>query len=387
MTRLRIAVLMGGPSPERDVSMSTGGEIVAALDPRQYDVLPVEITKEGHWLPRPDLLKLTDGNAVTRDPPRSRRALGVERGSAARTDMALSGPGSRIPDPVGSGPLAMDQAVARDHVDVAFIAMHGPYGEDGTVQGLLELLGVPYTGSSVLASALAMDKLRSRQLFEWHRIPVPGYLSVTASVWRDRGHVHRQVAQALGYPCVVKPNAAGSSIGVSLVREPTALDPSVEAAFAYGPIVLIEEYVSGTEITCGILDDPTTGDSVALPLIEVVPHAEFYNYQAKYAAGGSEHIIPARVSAQVAQAAGALALRAHQALGCEGMSRVDMIARGNDLVVLEVNTIPGMTATSLLPDAAKATGIEFPQLLDRIIRSALRRSDERKPGNLKSADH
>ncbi len=347
MTRLRIAVLMGGPSPERDVSMSTGGEIVAALDPRQYDVLPVEITKEGYWLPRPDLLKLTDGNAVTRDPPRSRRALGVERGSAARTDMALSGPGSR----------------------------------------LLELLGVPYTGSSVLASALAMDKLRSRQLFEWHRIPVPGYLSVTASVWRDRGHVHRQVAQALGYPCVVKPNAAGSSIGVSLVREPTALDPSVEAAFAYGPIVLIEEYVSGTEITCGILDDPTTGDSVALPLIEVVPHAEFYNYQAKYAAGGSEHIIPARVSAQVAQAAGALALRAHQALGCEGMSRVDMIARGNDLVVLEVNTIPGMTATSLLPDAAKATGIEFPQLLDRIIRSALRRSDERKPGNLKSADH
>src|SRR2546428_3662563 len=221
--------------------------------------------------------------------------------------------------------------MTRDHLDVAFIAMHGPYGEDGTVQGLLELLGVPYTGSSVLASALAMDKLRSRQLFEWHRILVPGYLSVTASVWRDRGHVHRQVAQALGYPCVVKPNAAGSSIGVSLVREATALDPSVEAAFVYGPIVLIEEYVSGTEITCGILDDPTTGDSVALPLIEVVPHAEFYNYQAKYAAGGSEHIIPARVSAQVAQAAGALALRGSAAVGCGGVVREDVVARGDGI--------------------------------------------------------
>ena len=378
MTRLRIAVLMGGPSPERDVSMSTGREIVAALDPLRYDVLPVEITKEGHWLPRPDLLKLTAGTGDQGPGTRPKLSAANPVPRTSNPVPRTSDPGSRIPDPVGSGPLAIDQAVARDQVDVVFIAMHGPYGEDGTVQGLLELLGVPYTGSGVLASALAMDKLRSRQLFEWHRIPVPGYLSVTASVWRDRGHVHRQVAQALGYPCVVKPNAAGSSIGVSLVREPTVLDPSVEAAFAYGPVVLIEEYVSGTEITCGIIDDPTTGDSVALPLIEVVPHAEFYNYQAKYAAGGSEHIIPARVSARVAQEAGALALRVHQALGCEGMSRVDMIARGDDIVVLEVNTIPGMTATSLLPDAAKATGIEFPELLDRIIRSALRRGEERK---------
>src|SRR2546428_1138021 len=240
MTRLRVAVLMGGPSPERDVSMSTGREIVAALDPLQYDVLPVEITKEGHWLPRPDLLKLTAGTGDQGPGTRPKLSAANPVPRTSNPVPRTSDPGSRIPDPVGSGPLAIDQAVARDQVDVVFIAMHGPYGEDGTVQGLLELLGVPYTGSGVLASALAMDKLRSRQLFEWHRIPVPGYLSVTASVWRDRGHVHRQVAQALGYPCVVKPNAAGSSIGVSLVREPTALDPSVEAAFAYGPVVLID---------------------------------------------------------------------------------------------------------------------------------------------------
>ena len=364
MTRLRIAVLMGGPSPERDVSMATGQEIVAALDPRQYDILPVEITKEGHWLPRPDLKPLTDGS---RAPGTGHRPLEMY-GARSPKSVSLIHSGARFPEPVG---------FERDHVDVAFIAMHGPYGEDGTVQGLLELLGIPYTGSNVLASALAMDKLRSRQLFEWHRIPVPGYLSVTAAVWRDRDRVHRQVAQELGYPCVVKPNAAGSSIGVSLVREPALLDPAVEAAFAYGSMVLIEEYVSGTEITSGIIDDPITGDPIALPLIEVVPNAEFYNYQAKYATGGSEHIVPARVSAQVAQQAAALAVRAHQALGCEGMSRVDMITRGDDIVVLEVNTIPGMTATSLLPDAAKAAGVGFPELLDRIVRSALRRSRQR----------
>jgi len=264
--------------------------------------------------------------------------------------------------------------VAREHVDVAFIAMHGPYGEDGAMQGLLELLGIPYTGSGVLASALAMDKLRSRQIFEWHGIPVPAYLGVTAAGWRDHGRVRAQVAADLGYPCVVKPNAVGSSIGVSLVREEAALEAAMATAFAYGPLALVEEYVRGTEITCGILDDPATGAPAALPLIEVVPHADFYDYAAKYAAGGSEHIIPARVSAEVAARAQALAVRAYQALGCEGMGRVDMIAQGGDIVVLEVNTIPGMTATSLLPEAAKAAGLSFADLLDRIVRNALRRA-------------
>lgn len=360
-----MAVLMGGPSPERDVSLATGSQIVTALDPQRYDVLPVEITTEGRWLPRPDLRPLPDGHRASGTGPRSHRTLEArspEPGSSPE-------PGARSPALV-----SFDQAVAHDEVDVAFIAMHGPFGEDGTVQGLLELLGVAYTGSGVLASALGMDKLRSRQLFEWHRIPVPAYLSVRTDREGDRTHLHQQVAQHLGFPCVVKPNAGGSSIGVSLVHDGAGLDPAIEAASAYGPVVLIEEYVRGTEITCGLVDDPDTGEPVTLPLIEIVPHAEFYDYRAKYGAGGSDHIIPARVTPEVAARAQALALRAHQALGCEGMSRVDMIARGKDLVVLEVNTIPGMTPTSLLPDAAKAAGIEFPELLERIVRSALRRS-------------
>lgn len=347
--RLRIAVLMGGPSPERAVSMTTGLQIISSLNPQKYSVLPVEITKEGKWLPRPELLQLPG------------TAAAGEHGS-------LPNPGPRTPDPV-----SIEEVVEREQVDVAFIAMHGPYGEDGTMQGLLELLGIPYTGSRVLASALAMDKLRSRQIFEWHGIPVPAYRSVTVDTWRDRGHVHQQVSRDLGYPCVVKPNAVGSSIGVSIVREPTGLDPAVDKAFTYGPLVLIEEYVSGIELACGIVDDPATGEPVPLPLIEIVPHADFYDYDAKYAAGGSEHIIPARVSEEIGTRAQSLAVRAYKALGCEGFSRVDIIARSTDIVVLEVNTIPGMTPTSLLPDAAKAAGISFPELLDRLIENVIKR--------------
>lgn len=363
MKPVRVAVFMGGPSPERDVSIATGSQIVSALDPTRYSVLPVEITRDGKWLPRPELLELPSGGAATPPVP-----------SGGPGPITLTGPISGVVPAAGHGPMTHERFIEDARVDVAFIAMHGPYGEDGTMQGLLELLGIPYTGSGVLASALAMDKLRSRQIFEWHRIPVPGTVSVTRDVRHDRGHVHCEVAEHLGYPCVVKPNAVGSSIGVSLVRDAASLDPAIEAALAYGRVVLIEEYIAGTELTCGILDDPESGRPYPLPLIEVVPHADFYNYDAKYADGGSDHLIPARVSAEVTARAQALALRAYEAIGCAGMGRVDMIARESDIVVLEVNTIPGMTATSLLPDAAKAAGISFAALLDRIIRNALGRS-------------
>lgn len=361
MKRVRVAVLMGGPSPERDVSLLTGRQIAAALDQTRYHVLPVEITVDGKWLFRPDLAL-----------PAPAQRPGIPA-SGATTALTIA---EGVRNPV---PVSFEAAVEQERVDVAFIAMHGPYGEDGTVQGLLELLGVPYTGSGVLASALAMDKLRSRQLFAYHRIPVPACLAVTSEDWQDHEAVLQSIAHQLGYPCVVKPNAVGSSIGVTLVRAPGELDHAIAAALTYGPIVLIEEYVRGTELTCGIIDDSQTGRPIALPLIEVVPHAEFYDYQAKYAAGGSDHFVPARVPEALGQSATALALRAYQALGCEGMSRVDMIARGDQIVVLEINTIPGMTATSLLPDAAKAAGISFAQLLDRIVACARRRTPRRAP--------
>jgi D-alanine-D-alanine ligase len=347
---------MGGPSPEREVSLASGRQTIGALDPARYDVLPVEITRDGHWLPRPDLLRLA---------------------SSARSRVRGASVPVRVRPPLT--PRSIDQVVGDDAVDVAFIALHGPYGEDGTVQGLLELLGIPYTGSGVLASALAMDKLRSRQILQANGISVPAYAVVDGGAWPEaQKELLVRVARDLGYPCVVKPNAVGSSIGVSIVRSEDALPAAVERALEYGDLVLVEEYLKGTELTCGILDDPRTGVPRALPLIEIVPKREFFTYEAKYQPGASEEIVPARIPAPLAHRAEQAALRAYRVLGCEGFSRVDMFLVDGNVVVLEVNTIPGLTAGSLIPLAVRAAGIEFPELVDTLIARALRRDRVRK---------
>lgn len=352
MSRLRVAVLMGGPSPERDISLGTGRNIMAALDPRRYEVLPVEVLRDGRW-------QLAEGSTTY-------------LADRSTPEQALV--------PAKPEAIGIDRVIQQGPIDVVLIAMHGPYGEDGTVQGLLELAGIPYTGSGVLASALAMDKLRSRQLFGFNDIPVPAYLVVSRDRFagRDRSSnesetLRAEVASSLGYPCVVKPNALGSSIGVTIVRDPEGLVPALDLAFRYGDLALVEEYVQGTEITCGVLDDPSTGRTHALPLIEIVPKREFFTYEAKYTPGASEEICPARLPEEIAARAQALAVRAYQVLGCRDMSRVDMFVRGEQVIVLEVNTIPGMTEVSLLPQAARASGIDFAALLDRLIACALRR--------------
>ncbi len=363
--RLRVAVLFGGPSAERQVSLWSGTRVLGALDPAKYDALPVEITTEGKWLPRPDLLKLP----------------GPDPGGPAP-----SAPGA---GPAGSPPAVptlaaashhIDEVVREGEVDVVFVALHGPYGEDGTVQGLLELLGLPYTGSGVLASALAMDKLRSRQVLQASGLPVPAWIQLDGGQWpAARAEFSRRVDRDLGYPCVVKPNAQGSSIGVTIVREEAGLDAAVESALEFGSVILVEEYLRGTELTCGILEDPDTGAPQPLPVIEIVPKRDFFTYEAKYE-GASEEICPARIPGPMAEKAQQLALRAHRVLGCEGFSRVDLFLCGTDLVVLEVNTIPGLTEGSLIPLAARAAGIEYADLLDRMIAAALRRDRARRRG-------
>ncbi len=318
MSRLRVGVLMGGPSPEREVSLASGRRVVAALDPAGYDAVPLEIPPAGAWFP-----------------------------------------------PSG--------------LDVAFIAMHGPYGEDGTIQGMLEFAGVPYTGSGVLASALGMDKRRSRQLFGFNGIPTPGYLTVHRSEFSSReSTLVAEIHQTLGFPCVVKPNAQGSSIGVTIVRDSEGLGPALDVAFALDGTILIEEYLTGTELTCAILDDPD-GAPVALPLIEIIPKREFFTYEAKYTPGAADEICPARLPASAVWRAQAAALRAYRVLGCVGFARVDLFVREADVVVLEVNTIPGLTEGSLFPKAARTAGIEFPALVDRLIDAARRRAG-RSPG-------
>jgi D-alanine-D-alanine ligase len=310
---MRVGVLMGGPSPEHDISLASGRQVVSALDGARYDPLPLEVPRHGPWLPPLDL-------------------------------------------------------------DVAFIAMHGPFGEDGTIQGLLEFAGIPYVGSGVLASALAMDKRRSRQLLGFNGVPTPGYLAVSrAEFAAHESALAGEVEQTLGFPCVVKPNAQGSSIGVSIVRAPEHLGPAIDLAFGLDDTLLIEEYLRGTELTCAILDDPD-GYPVALPLVEIVPRREFFSYEAKYTPGAAEEICPARVPWSAVWRAQSAALRAHRTLGCVDFTRVDLFVREADVVVLEVNTLPGLTAGSLFPIAAEAAGIPFPALVDRLIQAALRRS-------------
>jgi D-alanine-D-alanine ligase len=257
-------------------------------------------------------------------------------------------------------------AVTGSRIDVAFLALHGPYGEDGTIQGLLEILGLPYVGSGVLASALAMDKAMAKTVLFADGIPVPRGL-VFERGSEEEAVLHRAAALL---PAVVKPARQGSSIGLSLVTEAATLRAALGEAFAHDDRVLVEERVVGRELTVGVIGNR---ELTALPVVEIICQQGLFDYGAKYDPARSEEICPARLPPPVAAAAQALARRAHRALGCRGLSRTDMILAPGGLAVLEVNTLPGMTVNSLLPKAARAAGIPFGDLLDRLLQLALER--------------
>lgn len=306
MGKTRVAVFMGGKSSEREVSLSTGRMILDALDPEKYQAFMVDTARFG-------------------------------------TEVLIN------PRP-----------------DIVLIALHGKYGEDGTVQGLLDLMEIPYVGSGVLASALAMDKIMTRKILECEGIPVPKGIAVQHLF--DMDSLAKQVEREIGYPAVVKPNRQGSTIGLSIAKSEAELPAAVELAFEHDTDVLIEEFVEGTEITVAVLGND---ELEALPVVEIVPASGFYDYYSKYTPGATEEIVPARIPEKQYKLAQELGLACHKALGCRGMSRTDIIIRGEEVIVLEINTIPGMTPTSLLPTAAKAAGIEFTELLDRLIALAL----------------
>jgi D-alanine-D-alanine ligase len=329
---------MGGTSRERDISLSTGRQIIAALDPERYRAFAVDPATLGRGAP----------------------AL-----HAAEQQAIAAAPGEELV-PLNLGTLAEARDGGRP--DVVFLALHGRGGEDGTIQGLLDLLGIPYTGSGVLASALAMDKAMTKTVLGAAGIPTPGQIVVERRRPRDTAEIDSRIKATFGYPVIVKPNAEGSTIGCSRVQRPDQLDAALQDALGCDSRVLVEEYVTGVEITAGVLGNE---EPEVLPLIEIVTPEGFYDYHAKYATGGSTHIIPARISEAAAERARDYAVRCHTALGCRGMSRTDMIVRGDESVVLEINTIPGMTPTSLLPDAARAAGISFETLLDRLIGYAM----------------
>jgi D-alanine-D-alanine ligase len=331
---LKIAVLFGGTSEERDVSIASAAQIVPALRALGHDVFAVD-TATGRLSAAQEQKLLT--SKVAPQPPSSGDIADV-RGRA----IALS-------------PAAFD---VRD-VDVVFLALHGGAGEDGRVQAMLDLASIAYTGSNHIASAAAMDKDMSKRLFRSVGVPTPDWLMAPASV--------DAVAEELGWPVVVKPNRQGSTVGLSVVREPDALAAALETAHRYDDEVMIEKFIPGREFTVGILGGK------ALPVGEIIVPGEIFDYQSKYQAGGAREIFPADIPESEARTMQTHALRAHAVLKLGAYSRVDFRRdSAGGFWALEANSLPGMTATSLLPQAAKAAGISFAELLDRICKGAVK---------------
>lgn len=383
--KLRVYVLMGGQSAEHDVSVNTGAMVLKNLDPKKFLVTPVFITKTGEWLAGEHArgyMPIGTGvkpEAGASEPIRQKQISRIALASGLRrrlAPMTRAHDADRIrrPSALGLRNYRTELSRARNEESVAFIAMHGPYGEDGTIQGLLELAGIPYTGSGVLASALAMDKVVSADVFRQQGLRVPPYVAFTHADWtKRRGALHARISR-LGWPLVVKPRNLGSSVGITIVSKPSALAAAVRRAAAHSPQLMAQQYIRGKELTCGVIDQGIPGTEMALQPTEIIPKTSaFFDYRAKYTAGASEEITPPRLPKPMIGKIQETALTAHRALGCSGMSRTDMILKDGKLYVLEVNTIPGMTETSLLPQAANACGISFPQLLERIILAALNR--------------
>lgn len=301
----KIGVLMGGPSTEREISLKSGKAVYEALTGQGLDTVAIDIKTDS-----------VDENT---------------------------------------------RLLKSHNLACAFIALHGRFGEDGRIQELLEQLGITYTGSGILASWLAMDKIASRRIFEIYGLAVPRYKVINKSFYSPNWQVNR----ALKMPLVVKPATHGSSIGLSLVTQEKELDKAIETALGFDENILIEEYIPGREITVGILAEK------ALPVVEIMPTCKFFDYQAKYSAGLTDYRVPADIEEEVLKRVNQAALKAHKFLNCAGCSRVDIILSPDNIpYILEVNTIPGLTETSLLPKAARAGGIEFGQLCRKLIELA-----------------
>ncbi len=340
---MKVLVLMGGISAERDVSLASGEAIVKALKSAGHKVIALDTAKGQNLLP--DTGKYIPEGVKTKPPD-------VAELEKKGKELALR---------------AID-SFDFSEVDVIFLALHGGQGEDGTIQALLDLTGKPYTGSGVLASALAMNKAMSKKVFEREGILTPDWFSVEDSNLSDLSSIANRIENNLSFPCVVKPNDQGSTVGLTIVEKESQLKKAFDFAKKFSKQFLVEKYIPGRELTVGILGDEP------LPVVEIVPEHGVYDYECKYTTGKSKYIAPAEIPKDKAKEIQAIGLKAYKALGCEGYARVDFRFGEDDrFYCLEANTLPGMTAHSLVPKAAKAVGIDFPELVDRIAKLALKK--------------
>ena len=341
---IRLVVLFGGQSAEHEVSCVTAASVLDAVDRDRYEVVPIGITPEGRWVAAGDAMQVLASGAK-----------------------ALL-PAGRDIDPLP----AVREASSAD-VTVVFPLLHGPMGEDGTVQGLLELAGVPYVGTGVLGSALAMDKAKAKEVCRAAGLPVPRWIAVRDGTV-STADLEERVGTELGWPVFVKPSNMGSSVGVTKVKTADDLAAALADAFAHDEWALVEEAVAAREVECAVLGNLTPRASV---LGEIIPKAEFYDYDDKYSGDGAELVIPAPLPTEVSDAARAMAVQAFQSVRAEGFARVDFFYEesGRGLLLNEVNTIPGFTPYSMYPQLWAATGLPYAELVDELVRLALERHE------------
>ena len=330
--KLKVLLLLGGTSPEREVSKSTGKSVYTALTNLGYDVIVID---PAYGINQP---------------------LEVEEYFDEKDYAELS----------NENYLDAVNLVASTEFNVAFLALHGKYGEDGTIQSLLELKGIKYTGSKVLSSAIAMDKIMSKILFEEYHVPTPKWFHFKIDEYTSE-EIDQMIERQFGYPAVIKPNDQGSTVGLTICKSSEQLNDAIHYAFEYSDRILVEEYIPGREITVAVIDD------VALPVLEIRPKHGIYDYECKYTSGMSEYIVPADVPLGVSKSLQEIAVRACKSLRCEVYARVDFrLSPDNIVYALEVNTLPGMTSLSLVPKMAKTVGLSFEELVEKIINLSLK---------------
>jgi D-alanine-D-alanine ligase len=368
LRRLTVALVFGGRSGEHEVSCVSARHVAAALDPERYEVVPIGITREGRWM-LPDASRAALEGGQLEIPPTAFEADGSpvalvhDPGRMELVALDSSGP--------ASGGLA-----SLRRIDVAFPVLHGPFGEDGTVQGLFEMAGIPYVGAGVLGSALGMDKEKMKRLFRSEGLPTAEFVVLRAPEWAsgEPGTRERLLkeAEGLGFPCFTKPANLGSSIGISKCADPPSLEAGIEEAFRHDRKVLVEEAIPGREVECAVLGNDFPEASL---VGEILPGREFYDYVAKYLDDSSQVVIPARLPEEVVELVRGYALAAFRAIDAAGMARVDFFydEGGRGVVVNEINTIPGFTPISMFAKLWAATGLSYPEMLDRLISLALER--------------
>ena len=368
--RLRVGVIFGGRSGEHEVSLASAASVLEAMDRSRFESVPIGIAKDGRWLVGGDPLRALAENVRAALSPGDATSP-VKQGLVSRAETADPSPALARVEAAEGFPPGL-----RRELDVVLIMLHGPYGEDGTVQGLLELAGIPYVGGGVLASAVGMDKAVMKALFQAAGLPIVAHLVIPSRRWESEPEaVARQVAREIGYPCFVKPSNLGSSVGVSKVKSPEVLRAAMGEAARHGRKLLVERAVQGREIEVSVLgnDEP-----VASVPGEVLYDKEWYDYEAKYGQGHTTLKIPAPLSAEQTRRFQQLAVAAFRAIDCRGMARVDFFLEGEEIVLNEINTIPGFTVHSAYPRLWEASGLSYPDLISRLIELALEaRGDER----------